>query len=124
MAVLNRCAISVVSLPPMVEWSRPFWTRDDMEGLGEDPSLYLIPTYESDEQARNVLGARYEAIFEAELHLWCVDRSRWPQPRSFELFQQWFAVRFFPLVEDLGSEPLHAYEVDESFQNTIRDAMT
>jgi len=95
-----------------------------MEGLAEEPSLYLIPTYDSEEEARSVLNERYAAIFEAELDLWCMDRSRWPQPRSFELFQQWFSVRFFPLVEDLGSEPLHAYEVDESFQHTLRDAIT
>jgi hypothetical protein len=123
MAVLNRCAISVVSLPPMVEWSRPFWTRKVMD-LGEGASLYLIPAYVSEEGASSALSACYELIFEAELTLWCVDRSRWPQPRSFELFQQWFAVRLFPLVEDLGSEPLHAYEVDESFQTDIRRAMT
>jgi hypothetical protein len=124
MAVLNRCAITVASLPPMVEWSRPFWTRDDMEGTGEEASLYLIPTYQSEEEAHIALSERFAAIFEAELDLWCVDRSRWPQPRSFELFQQWFSVRFFQLVEDLGTEPLHAYEVDESFQHTLRDAIT
>jgi len=123
MAVLNRCAISVVSLPPMLEWSRPFWTRDDMEGLGEDPSLYLIPTYESDEQARSALSARYEAIFEAELHLWCVDRSRWPQPRSLELFEAWFSVRFFPLIEDLDTDPLQTYVIDDHLQAALREAM-
>jgi hypothetical protein len=35
MAVVNRCAVAVAARRPMLDWSRPFWTRDDMEGLGD-----------------------------------------------------------------------------------------
>jgi hypothetical protein len=122
MAVLNRCAIAVAPRQPMVDWTRPFWTREDMEGLGEDHSLYLIPTYDNEEEAQDRLLDSYGQIFAAELDLWCRDRSRWPQPRSLELFEAWFSVRFFPLVEDLGEEPLHTYVIDD-VQDALREAL-
>jgi hypothetical protein len=44
-------------------------------------------------------------------------------PRSLELFEAWFSVRFFPLVEDLDSEPLHTYVIDDDLQDALREAM-
>jgi len=123
MAVLNRCAIAVAPRQPMVDWTRPFWTREDMEGLGEDHSLYLIPTYDSELEAQDRLLDSYGQIFAAELDLWCRDRSRWPHPRSLELFEAWFSVRFFPLIEDLDTAPLHTYVIDDHLQDVLREAM-
>jgi hypothetical protein len=123
MAVLNRCAIAVAPKPPMREWSRPFWTREDMESLGEEESLYLIPTYDDEAAALVVLEKHYEPIFTAELELWCLEPGRWPAPRDYALFLDWFSLRFFPLVVDLGSEPLATYAVETSFSASLRQAL-
>ena len=123
MAVLNRCALAVAPNPPMREWSRPFWTREDQGGGPADESLYLIPAYDNEGAALAVLSELHEQIFAAELDLWCVDRQLWPSPRSFDLFLQWFSLRFFPLVEDLGVEPLVAYRVGEGFHGSVADAL-
>jgi hypothetical protein len=125
MAVLNRCAIAVAPRQPMVEWTRPFRTREDMEGLEDDPSLYLLPTYDNEEEAEERLLDHFGRIFAAELDLWCHDRSRWPQPRSLELFEAWFSVRFFPLVEDLGdADDLRSYRIDPELQDVMRQALS
>jgi len=123
MAVLNRCAIAVAPRQPMLDWTRPYWTREDMEGLNDDHSLYLITTYDNGEEAMDRLRHTYDMIFTAELELWCSDQSLWPDPRPFELFQQWFSLRFYPLVEDLGQEELRAYASDETFSDTVRRAL-
>jgi hypothetical protein len=123
MAVLNRCALAVAPNSPMREWSRPFWTREDQAGGAADESLYLIPAYDNEGAALAVLSELHEQIFAAELDLWCVDRQLWPSPRSFDLFLQWFSLRFFPLVEDLGVEPLLAYRVGEGFHGSVADAL-
>jgi hypothetical protein len=123
MAVLNRCAIAVAPKSPMREWSRPFWTRQDMETVADEHSLYLIPTYDDDASAMALLGSLYERIFVAELDLWCGDRDLWPSPRSFDLFLQWFSLRFFPLVDDLGSERLATYAVGDRFRASLGDAL-
>lgn len=123
MSVVNRCAIVVAPRQPMRDWSRPFWTREDMEGLNDDHSLYLIPTYDNEAEALERLQQNFATIFAAELDLWCRDSRLWPEPRPFELFQQWFSVRFFPLVEDLGAEELLTYALDEAFGDTVRSAL-
>jgi hypothetical protein len=123
MAVLNRCALAVAPKPPMREWSRPFWTREDREGGVAQESLYLIPVYDDETAALALLRDLHEQIFAAELDLWCGDRQLWPSPRSFDLFLQWFSLRFFPLVEDLGVEPPIVYGVGEGFLGTMADAL-
>jgi hypothetical protein len=123
MAVLNRCAIAVAPKPPMREWSRRFWSREDREGYADEQSLYLIPTYDDETSALELLSSHYEAIFTAELDLWCVDDQLWPSPRSFDLFQRWFSLRLFPLVDDLGLTPLITYTVPGSFRDSVREAL-
>lgn len=123
MAVLNRCAIAVAPKPPMREWTRPFWTREDMESLGEEESLYLIPTYDDEAGALALLEEHHGAIFAAELELWCLDPDRWPAPRDYPLFLAWFSLRFFPLIVDLGVEPLATYAVDTRFSDDLRQAL-
>jgi len=124
MGVINRCAIAVAPLEPMQRWSRPFWTREDMEGLADDHSLYLIPAYDTEAEAEALLMEHWPAIFTAELDLWCRDGQQWPQPRSYGLFREWFSVRFFPLVEDLGKNDLRTYNVNEGFRAGVRTALS
>jgi hypothetical protein len=123
MAVVNRCAVAVAPRRPMIDWSRPFWTREDMEGLGDEHSLYLLPTWDDEGELQLRLQERWPAIFEAELDLWCRDRQLWPTPRDFAMFQQWFELRFFPLVEDLGEEALRSFELEEKFEASLRESL-
>jgi hypothetical protein len=123
MAVINRCAIAVAPKPPMREWSRPFWTREEMESIVDEQSLYLIPTYDDDAAALALVRGLYEEIFAAELDLWCVDRNLWPAPRTFSLFEQWFSLSFFPLVDDLGLTPLGTYGIGDVFRTQVQDAL-
>jgi hypothetical protein len=69
------------------------------------------------------LQAGWAPIFEAELELWCRDRQLWPSPRSYAMFLEWFELRFFPLVEDLGGEPLRSFELEDGFEASVRDAL-
>jgi len=107
----------------MVAWSRPFWTREDMESLGEEKSLYLVPTYDDEATAMAVLETHHGAIFEAELELWCLDRALWPTPRDFGMFMNWFQITLFPLVDDLGSETLQTYSIEPDFSDDVRQAL-
>ncbi|MFN9872677.1 MAG: hypothetical protein ACK55E_14730 [Cyanobacteriota bacterium] len=110
MAVINRCAIAVAPREPMRAWTRPFQTREDMEGLGDEETLYLVPTFDDEIEAQRCLEQHCAAIFSAELELWCRDRALWPEPLSPELFHRWFQVRLFPLVEDMAEMPFQSYD--------------
>ena len=108
----------------MVDWSRPFWTREDMESLGDEQSLYLVPTYDDEATAMHVLQDHHGAIFEAELEMWCLDRDLWPGARDFEMFINWFSFHLFPLVEDLGGDILKTYSIETDFQDDVRQALS
>ena len=120
MAVVNRCAIGLSPKPPLLEWAKELCTDEQMASAAEESSLYLIPTYDSDEEAMRLLEDGYETVFEAELELWCSDEDAWPSPLTFELFQEWFEIRFYPLVQDLCAEDLEVMEIDEEFVEEVR----
>jgi hypothetical protein len=123
MAVVNRCAIGLAPRPPLIAWSRQTKPGEDMAWRQEDYSLYLIPTYEDEEEGMALLQQGYEDIFEAELDSWCRDSACWPPERTFALFLEWFEVRFYPLVEDLVDDELEREEPDGEFIDAMRDAL-
>ena len=88
-----------------------------------EPGLYLLPEYETREEAIGLLEQGYEEIFCSELETWSTDPDTWPSPRSLALFQEWFAFRFFDLVGDQEQEPLAHYEADESFLEDLRSVI-
>lgn len=123
MSVVNRCAISLEPRKPMLEWTRAFRGEAGPEPLDNENSIYLIAPYDDEAEGMRRLEERFDEIFSTELILWCEDRSEWPQPRSFQLFTEWFRIRFHPLVEDLGEDPLRRYQTEEAFNAQVRDAL-
>ncbi|MEB3321423.1 MAG: hypothetical protein VKI81_01210 [Synechococcaceae cyanobacterium] len=120
MAVVNRCAIGLHARPPLLEWARALCTQEQMATAAQECSIYLIPTYGSDEEAMRLLEDSYETIFEAELKLFCRDEDAWPSPLTLALFQEWFEIRFYPLVQDLCAEKLELMDIDEEFVEEVR----
>ena len=77
----------------------------DDSGLTPDPNdertIYLIPEYDDDVEAMEVLANGFDIIFEEELAGWHTDESAWPKNRTFEMFRKWFSFEFHSVVEDL-----------------------
>ena len=74
--------------------------------------MYLIPSFESDDEAWEILATVYSEIFEQELWSWHTDPSAWPPDRSFSIFQEWFAIEFHSVVEDLGDDAITEEDED------------
>ncbi|MFY8149294.1 MAG: hypothetical protein ACOVNL_08770 [Prochlorococcaceae cyanobacterium] len=124
MAILNRCALAVTPKEPLRTWARSIDGNEEAaEWPADDPSLYLLPDYEEEEEAEELLEQCWEVIFETELDSWCRDPQRWPPQRSLGMFRDWFELRFFPLIEDLVEGPLEREEADEEFVSAMRDVM-
>lgn len=107
----------------MLEWTRPFRGDAEPAALENENSIYLIAPYDDEGDGMRRLEECFENIFSTELILWCEDRNEWPQPRSFQLFTEWFRIRFHPLVEDLGGDPLRRYQTEDPFLAEVRDAL-
>ncbi len=106
MLLPNRSALIVGLAQPYVDWAAGL----DEEGIGppidSDKSVYLIPDFEDEMEADEVLELVYEEVFESELFAWCHDEATWPQPRTLDMFRKWFDFELIATVEDLGGEGL------------------
>ena len=121
--IVNRCAITVAPRQPFIECAQRLSPDQPLPPGAFEPGLYLLPVYDTREEAIELLAQGYEEIFCSELETWSTDPSAWPNPRSLGLFQEWFAFQFFDLVSDQDPEPLAHYEVDESFLEDLRSAI-
>ena len=109
MRELNRSAIVVAPKRPFLEWLQsvdPSSSELTLHELGREPSMYLLPECESDEDFADCLREMFPVIFEGELEGWWTDESAWPGTRTFDTFQEWFDCRFHSIVIDLCDEPL------------------
>ncbi|WP_345552477.1 hypothetical protein [Microbulbifer aestuariivivens] len=64
-------------------------------------TVYLIPEYDDDLQAMEILSSCFDVIFEAELNGWHTDENAWPKNRTFKMFRDWFSLEFHSMVTDL-----------------------
>ncbi len=122
MAVVNRCAVGVYPSEQLLDWARRLELEVDAAGARE-PCLYLIPDYDTQEEAEEILSEVYETIFEAELDYWHRDIGAWPAERTYPVFRKWFDVRFYPLIQDLVADDLTATELDDEFVGSITTAL-
>ncbi|MFM7312209.1 MAG: hypothetical protein ACKO0M_03420 [Cyanobium sp.] len=123
MAVINRCAVGIAPRTPLIAWSQQVSGVEGMSWEENDHSLYLLPSYEDEQDRDRILARNAEQIFHEELTSWCTDQSLWPSPLSLALFHEWFEVRFYELVEDLGEEPIRVESLDPEFLDQVRAAL-
>lgn len=75
-----------------------------LDDLRIDPSIYLLPESESDEEALEKLGEVSAEIFAEQLNSWHRVVSVWPQNRDVNTFLRWFDCSFHSMVFDLCEE--------------------
>lgn len=123
MAIINRCAVSIGPRAPLIEWSRTVNGEEQIGWHENDYGLYLLPAFEDDEEGWQALQRIYGEIFEKELNSWCTDASLWPSPRTFSLFQEWFEIRFYDLIDDLCEQELNHEQFEPEFLEEVRTAL-
>ncbi len=99
--MLNRGVVIVRPKQPYLDWAAGL----DDSGMVPDPTgeqtVYLVPSYEDDDSAWEILENVHAVIFENELHGWHTDEMVWPRHRDFAMFRAWFDVELHSVVEDL-----------------------
>ena len=75
-----------------------------------EPTAFLVPEFETDEEAWLFIRANYESILGIELYPWHIDEA-WPYLLDYATFRDWFDVevvsKVYQFVEDptLDNEP-------------------
>jgi hypothetical protein len=109
MDTINRSAVRVLPAKPFMDWLHrvdPDSAELTLEDLRRDASMYLLPEYDTEEEARGYLRECCTEIFEEQLDGWYRLPSAWPADRTFDTFDRWFEYTFQPLIFDLCDNPL------------------
>jgi hypothetical protein len=108
MNTINRFAVVGRPAQPFLDWlyridkASADLTLDD---LRLDPTIYLLPEWESDEEALEKLAAVSAEIFAEQLNSWYLVASVCPQDRDVNTFLRWFDCSH-SMVFDLCEESL------------------
>jgi hypothetical protein len=71
-----------------------------------EPISFLISDFETREEFNDWLEGNYELLFEIRLNYGCLDKSQWPENRTFTVFKSWFDIFHSDLILDLLAEPI------------------
>lgn len=99
--MINRGSVIVRPKKPYLDWVLQLDDPGNDPGPDDEKTIYLIPTYDDDVEAMEILAKCFDIIFEEELACWHTDELAWPKNRTFAMFRDWFSFEFNSVVEDL-----------------------
>ena len=79
--------------------------------LQQEPTIYLLPECDNEDEAIKYLGERVRDIFEEQLDGWYRAPGSWPRKRDLPTFQRWFEFSFHSMIVDLCDDVLKHEEV-------------
>ena len=109
MDAINRSAVIVMPKQPFLDWLHrvdPTSANLKLEDLRRELTIYLLPEYDTEEEARGNLREYCREIFEEQLDGWYRVPSAWPVDRTCDTFLRWFDCRFHSVLVDVCDDPL------------------
>lgn len=104
MYLIDRFVAVIKPKQPFFDWldSQPDREPDlTLEELRDDCNVFLIPEYDTNEQAMRYIERNHKEIFELQLLDWYLDDSVWPEKRTLSVFKQWFDIEIHSVVYDM-----------------------
>ena len=99
--MLNRAALIVRPKQPYMAWAAGLDDSELVPSFDGEQTVYLVPAFEDDDEAEDVLAQVYAEIFEDQLFEWHTDEDAWPKGRTLAMFKEWFHIEMHSVVEDL-----------------------
>lgn len=109
METINRSAVIVKPSQAFLEWLQqvdPTSAALTLQDLRQDPSIYLLPEWDTEKEALQHLSRVCSRIFEEQLDSWYRVRASWPEDRGVKTFLRWFDCEFCSMVIDACGERL------------------
>ena len=114
MDTINRSALIVKPTQLFLDWLHEVEstsTHLTLEDLQREPTIYLVPECDSQEQAIEYLGESVGEIFEEHLDGWYRVPAVWPKNRDLPTFQRWFEFSFHSMIVDVCDDVLEHEEL-------------
>lgn len=99
--MINRSAVVVRYAQPFLDWAATLEGPTVQPALDDEPTVYLVPPFDDEEEGLEVLEIAYPLLFERELDNWYTDESCWPADRDLAMFRAWFRIEMFPVLMDI-----------------------
>lgn len=105
--VKNRSMVNLYPSKIYLDWLNYIRGSDMILGLNDiEPISYLIKDFDAKSEFECWLENNFHLMFEIRLNYSCIDKSLWPEDRSFGVFNKWFDVRYSNLILDLEDRPI------------------
>lgn len=114
----NRSALLIAPKEIYLNWAECVITEESAKLKGQD--LFLVPQFETKEDAMRFIQLFYDLFFQFELKKWCVSQAFWPTNRSFEMFSTWFEWSLIEPVKDSMITPV-LRESENDFEYVLND---
>jgi hypothetical protein len=107
METINRIAVTISFKEKFLEWVNQLPDNDvtwTMGMLNEDKSVYLVPEFDSNEEAAEWFGPHKTTVLEEAFESISTDEKQWPKKSVFE---EYLTAEFHSMVWDLvDDEPI------------------
>lgn len=112
--VNNRSVVNLYPTKLYLEWLNYIRGSDVCLGLNEiEPISFLINDFDNNSEFEYWLEDNYHLLFEIRLNYSCVDKSLWPEDKTFGVFKKWFDVRYCNLILDLEDRSIEVLRLGE-----------
>jgi hypothetical protein len=101
--IVDRALVIVRPRQPYADWANnlPDTTFEtSLKDLRENPHGFLIDTYDTPEEAQEIVEDIWEDIFDHCLFAWCTEPKWWPRKTTLKMFREWFDFEFHDMLID------------------------
>lgn len=134
--ILNGKRYLVRPAQPFLDWLHRVDStsaRLTLDDLQREPTIYLVPECDSEDEAFEFLSQKIEEIFEEHLDGWYRVPEAWPATRDLPSFRSWFELSFHSMSWILAMSQLNRkkckaestlpHESKDSLNNPVFDLL-
>jgi hypothetical protein len=111
--VKNRSVVNLYPTKIYLDWLNYIRGYDMCLGLNDiKPITFLIKDFETKNQFDEWLESNYLLLFDIRLNYSSINKSLWPEERTFNTFNDWIQVRYSNMILDLVAESIKTTVID------------
>lgn len=105
--VKNRSVINLYPTKLYVDWLNYIRGSNVCRSLNDiEPISFLIKDFDNKSEFNSWLKTNFHLLFEIRLTYSSIDKSLWPEDRSFGVCNKWFDIGYSNLILDLQDDPI------------------
>ena len=103
----NRSVLILTPTKLFVDWM--YYILDDINynSINNLETVsFLVKDFDTQDEFSDWLKCNYQILFDIRLNYACLDKTKWPENRTYEVFMSWFDIKQSNLILDLVDESI------------------